>query len=323
MLEYNGGMPDAKPHSDGAVEVERPYFPYSRFLRQKFGCRVHKITLDAGLGCPNVDGTVGRGGCIYCDAASFSPARRGPRAPIREQLRIGIRRVTHVTKARKFLAYLQPGTNTHTSPAQLREIICEAIDHPDVVGLAVSTRPDCMPEPVLDAITEFKERTYVSVEYGLQSIHDATLERINRGHGYAAFLDAVERTSKREIDICAHVILGLPGESAEDMWATARELGRLRLAGVKIHSLHVVKNTPLADMYERAELRLMGLEEYVAVASRFLEYLDPRTAIHRLSASIPPEYLVAPTWCLEKSRVRDMIDADLKARGARQGHDRS
>jgi len=298
---------------------DRRYYPYSRFVRETFGTRVHKISLDAGLGCPNRDGTIGTGGCIYCDEASFSPSRRGPRLSLPEQLEVGIRRVGRISKAEQFIAYFQPGTNTYAPLERLREVYCQALEHPQVVGLAVSTRPDCVTGEVLDLLAELAERVHVSIEFGLQSSHEETLRRLNRGHDAAAFGDAVARARQRGLDVVAHVILGLPGEDEAAMWATARELGAIGPIGVKMHSLYVARGTPLAEMYQRGRVRLLDLDQYVHVAVGYLERLHPRSVIHRFSGNAPPEYLVAPEWCLDKARVRAMIEAELKRRDTRQG----
>src|SRR5262245_47429736 len=221
---------------------DRRYYPFSRFLRQRFGARVYRVTLDAGFTCPNVDGTVAYGGCVYCDNRSFSPNRRLPRVAIAEQVRRGVAVLEKRYGADRFLAYFQAATNTYAPVEKLRRLYDEALRHPQVIGLAVGTRPDCVPEPVLDLVTEYARGRYVCLELGLQSIHDRSLDWMNRGHYFDAFVDAVRRCAGRGFDVCAHVILGLPGESAEDMLATADALAALPVQAVKIHNLHVVTN---------------------------------------------------------------------------------
>jgi uncharacterized protein len=213
------------------------YYHYNYYLRQKFGGRVQKVSIDAGFTCPNVDGTVATGGCTFCDNRSFSPSRRLPRQGVLGQIDEGIRRLKWRYEVDRFLAYFQPATNTYAPVERLRPLYAEAVSHPQVVGLAIGTRPDCVPDDVLDLLAEISGRTYLSVEYGLQTIHDRSLDWMNRGHHYDAFLDAVERSRGRGFEICAHLILGLPGESREDMLATARELARLTIDAVKIHNL--------------------------------------------------------------------------------------
>jgi radical SAM protein (TIGR01212 family) len=298
---------------------ERRYHALSRYLRARFGARVYRVTIDAGFTCPNVDGTVAVGGCVYCDNRSFSPNRRLPRTGVREQVRRGVAALGRRYGADRFLAYFQAATNTYAPVEKLRRLYDDALDHPQVVGLAVGTRPDCVPDPVLDMLEWYARHTYVCLELGLQTVHDRSLEWMNRGHDAGAFLDAVSRCQGRGFDLCAHVILGLPGESAADMLATADALAALPVQGVKIHNLHVVKGTPLEGMYRRGEVDLFGRDEYVRVVCDFLERLPPGMVIHRLSGDAPPDYLVAPAWCLDKPALLGAIDAELARRGGWQG----
>ncbi len=206
------------------------YQAYNFVLRQRFGVRVQKVSIDAGFTCPNVDGTVAKGGCTFCDNRSFSPSRRLPRAGILGQIDQSIARMRRRYKnCQHFLAYFQPATNTYAPVDKLRALYEEALSHPQVVGLAVGTRSDCVPDDVLDLLEELAGRTYVSVEYGMQTMHDRSLDWMNRGHHHDSFLDAVERSRGRGFEICAHAILGLPGESHDDMLATARELARVSI----------------------------------------------------------------------------------------------
>ncbi len=201
------------------------YHAYNFYLQRRFGGRVRKVSIDAGFTCPNVDGTVARGGCTFCDNRSFSPSRRSPRMSGRDvqgQISEGIRRLKWRYDCDKFIAYFQPATNTYAPVEKLRPLYEAALDHLQIVGLAIGTRPDCVPDEVLDLLQEFAGRTYLSVEYGLQTIHDRSLDWMNRGHHYDSFLDAMERSRGRGFEICAHAILGLPGESHDDMLATAR-----------------------------------------------------------------------------------------------------
>ena len=194
------------------------YHGYNRFLRRKFGGRVQKVSVDAKFTCPNVDGTVATGGCTFCDNRSFSPSRRLPRQAIREQIDAGIRQLRwRYRGVEKFLAYFQPATNTYAPVDRLRSVYEEALEHEQVVGMAIGTRPDCVPDDVLDLLSEIAGRTYLSVEFGLQTIHDRSLDWMNRGHHYDAFLDALARSRNRGFEICAHVMLGLPGETRECM----------------------------------------------------------------------------------------------------------
>jgi radical SAM protein (TIGR01212 family) len=298
---------------------QQRYYPFSRFLRQLFGTRVQRVTIDAGFTCPNVDGTITVGGCVYCDNRSFSPNRRLPRTTIREQVRRGIAILGKRYGVDRFLAYFQAATNTHAPVEKLRRLYDEALDHPQIVGLAIGTRPDSVPDPVLDLLQEYARGRYVCLELGLQTIHDRSLDWMNRGHHYDAFVDAVRRCQGRGLDLCAHVILGLPGESHAHMMATAEALAGLPVHAVKIHNLHVVRDTPLEDQYREGSVRLFERDEYVSVVCDFLERLPPGIVIHRLSGDAPPDYLVAPTWCLDKPALLQAIHDELECRDSWQG----
>jgi len=295
------------------------YHTYRHFLQQRFGGRIRHVSINAGFTCPNVDGTVARGGCVFCDNRSFSPSRRVPRAAIAAQIDEGIRRIRLRYRAEGFLAYFQPATNTYAPADELRALFETALTHPDVVGLVIGTRPDCVPDDVLDLIADLASRHYVAVEYGIQTIHDRTLDWMNRGHHYDVFLDAVERSRGRGFEIGTHVILGLPGESREDMLATAREIARLDLDSVKLHNLYAVEHTPLADWVRSGEVKLMEREEYVQAACDFLELLPPRMVIERVTGEAPPEYLVGPPWALDKAGTLKALEAEMVRRETWQG----
>ena len=298
----------------------RRYFAYNEYLRSRFGGRVQKVSVDAGFTCPNVDGTVAIGGCTFCDNRSFSPSRRLPRQSILEQLDEGMRRLQRrYTRCRQFIAYFQPATNTYAPIEKLRRVYFEALSHPQVVGLAIGTRPDCVPNQVLDLLQEIAGRTYLSVEYGVQTIHNRSLDWMNRGHHYDAFLDAMERSRNRGFEICAHVILGLPGESWDDMMATADELARLRLDAVKIHNLYAVKNTVLADQVARGEVQLLDRSTYIGTLIDFLERIPPTTIVERVSGDAPPDYFLGPSWCLDKNGLKRALQAELARRDSWQG----
>jgi radical SAM protein (TIGR01212 family) len=309
-------MPASLPHG---FSPERRYRSFSAFLRERFGGKVWRVTIDAGFTCPNVDGTVTTGGCVYCDNRSFSPNRRLPRATVRDQVRRGIEILGRRYGADRFIAYFQAATNTHAAVDRLRRLYDEALDHPQVVGLAVGTRPDSVPGPVLDLLGEYARGRYVCLELGLQTVHDRSLDWMNRGHHADAFFDAVARCQGRGLDLCAHVILGLPGESHADMLATADALASVSVGGVKIHNLHVVRSTPLEEMYLRGEVRLFERDEYVQVVCDFLERLPPEMVIHRVSGDAPPDYLVAPAWCLDKPALLRAIHTELARRDSWQG----
>jgi hypothetical protein len=249
------------------------YTDLRSFLQRWFGCRVHKITLDAHFTCPNLDGSKAVGGCIFCHQGSghFTLGTAG----ISEQLERGKAYLRQRHKAEKFLAYFQRYTNTYAAVDSLRDLYDEALAVEDIVGLVVGTRPDCVPDPVLDLLQEYARGTYVSVEYGLQSIHDRTLARINRAHGSAEFVDAVHRTAGRGVHTCVHVMLGLPGATRADMLTTAQAIAELPLDGIKIHLTYVLKHTMLGDMYLQGQYRPMEMTEYVETVCDFLELLPP------------------------------------------------
>jgi radical SAM protein (TIGR01212 family) len=295
------------------------YRAFSQFLKERFGAKVWRVTIDGGFTCPNVDGSVTVGGCVYCDNRSFSPNRRSPRIGIRDQVRRGIAIVQKRYRADRFLAYFQAATNTHAPVDKLKRLYDEALDHPQIVGLAIGTRPDSVPDEVLDLIQHYARTRYVCLELGLQSIHDRSLDWMNRGHHYDAFLDAVRRCTGRGFDRCAHVILGLPGESREDMLATADALAGLPVQAVKIHNLHVVRDTPMEKMYRDGTVPMFERDEYVSVVCDFLERLPASMVIQRLQGDAPPDYLVAPTWCLDKPGLLRAIEEELRRRDSWQG----
>ena len=278
-----------------------------------------RVSVDGGFTCPNRDGHLASAGCIFCDPASFSPSRRLGLESITAQIDEGVRRLRIRHRGDRFVAYFQPATNTYAPVERLREAYQEALAHPDILGLIVGTRPDCVAEDVLDLLSELSRQTWLTIEYGLQTIHDRTLQWINRGHGYAAFVDAHRRTRRRGLEIGVHVILGLPGESRDDMLATAQELARLGIDSVKIHNLYAVRGTRLAELVAAGEVRLPELAEYVSCAADFLEQLPPDCVVDRLSGDAPPQYLVGPDWCRDKAAVRAAIEAELLRRGSWQG----
>ena len=296
------------------------YYAYNFALKQRFGCRVQKVSVDAGFTCPNVDGTVAKGGCSFCDNRSFSPSRRLPRAGVLGQIDQSIARMRVRYKSCKhYLAYFQPATNTYAPVERLRPLFEEALSHPQVVGLAIGTRSDCVADDVMELLEELAARTYLSVEYGMQTMHNRSLEWMNRGHDHDSFLDAMERSRGKGFEICAHVLLGLPGESHEDMLATARELARVGVDAVKIHNLYCVKNTKLAEQVEAGEVELIGQDTYVQAVVDFIELLPPTVVVERISGEAPPDYFVGPSWCLDKPAVKRAIEAEFVRRDSWQG----
>jgi radical SAM protein (TIGR01212 family) len=303
----------------GIVMVGKRYRIFSEELKRLFGCRVHRISVDGGFSCPNRDGTVGTDGCIYCGGAgsgSFGIARG---LAVAAQLEQGKEVMVRKYKAARFIAYFQPYSNTYAPVARLRALYDEALAVPDVVGLIIGTRPDCLPPAVLELLAEYRERTYFWLELGLQSPLDQTLRLLQRGHDYAAFAEAVANCHRLGIRVCVHLILGLPGESREEMLATAGLLNLLGVAGVKIHLLHVMRGTPLADMHAQGMVPLLTRDDYVGLVCDFLERLDPAIIVQRVTGDGMREHLVAPLWSLAKFEVLNAIDAELERRGSRQG----
>jgi radical SAM protein (TIGR01212 family) len=222
-------------------------------------------------------------------------------------------------RAKWFIAYFQPFSNTFGPVHHLRNCYDQALAVEDVVGLAIGTRPDCLPDPVLDLLGEYQQSTYFWLELGLQSIHDRTLNYIQRGHDYACFLDAYQRAKQRDLPICAHVILGLPGETRDDILATADELARLKVDGVKLHLLHILNGTPLGEFYKQGQVAMLEMQEYAELVVDFIERLPPGTLIQRLTGDGPRDILLAPIWSMNKWEVLNAIDAELERRGSKQG----
>jgi radical SAM protein (TIGR01212 family) len=298
---------------------EKRYNQYSRHLEQIFGCKVYKVTLDAGFTCPNRDGTISSGGCIFCDeSGSFSRAHSNL-LPVDQQLIVGIEQLKNRFKAKKFISYFQAFTNTYDSIGKLKDVYDKALCHNDVVGLSIGTRPDCINPEKIDLISSYTDNHYVWVEYGLQSIHNKTLKLINRGHSAEDFINAVKITQNKKINICAHVIIGLPGETKEDILTTAKTLADIGINGVKIHLLCVLQGTELEKMFHKKEFELLTIDEYVDIVCDFLEILPPDVTIHRIAGNGLKEILVAPKWLSDKFKILNRIDQKLEERNSRQG----
>jgi radical SAM protein (TIGR01212 family) len=297
----------------------KPYRLFSAHLKERFGMRVHKISVDAGFGCPNRGGSRDLPGCLFCDPGGSGAVGIDRRLGVAEQLELGKEVMTRKYHAGKFLAYFQPFSNTHAPPDRLRSLYDEALAVPDVVGLAVGTRPDCVDDAVCELLAEYHRRTYFWLELGLQSRHDRTLVRLRRGHDYACFLRAYAAAKARGLRVCVHVIIGLPGEGRAELLATAAELARLQVDGVKLHLLHVLDGTPLGELYCRGEIEVLDQAGYVGLVADVLERLPATTLIHRLTGDGPRAALLAPLWSLNKWEVLNAIDAELARRGSVQG----
>jgi radical SAM protein (TIGR01212 family) len=300
------------------VPLER-FRRYNRWLQDRFGERVYKVIVDAGFTCPNRDGTVATGGCTYCNNSSFRPPSAIKTDPSRDQVREGIAYIRKRFHAHKFIVYFQPFSNTYADTAYLQKLYTDAIDHPEVVGLAIGTRSDGVDEEKIQMIDEIGRRTFVSLEFGVESIYDETLRRVNRGHDYAAVLRAMELTRGKSFHVGAHLILGFPWETRDQWLAMADEVSRLNLAMVKIHHLHIVRGTALAAEYSRNPFRVLDYEEYLDLLADFVERLDSRIVIERMFGEAPFGLLVAPNWNRSKNDLVLDIQKKFEERGVIQG----
>ncbi len=285
----------------------KPYRDLNTYFRSLYGTRVHKVTVDAGLGCPNRDGTLSTGGCIYCNAKGSGTGAFQQGLSVTRQIENSKTRIARRFKTDKLLAYFQSFTNTYAPITRLKSLYDEALAIDNVVGLAIGTRPDCVDRTVLDLLESYARRRLVWIEYGLQSAHDHTLALINRGHDFACFRKAVIATQNRGINICAHVILGLPGESRQEMLATADAIAGLGLDGVKLHLLYVVRKTPLAAWHRDGRYRCLEQDEYVELVCEFIARIPESMIIQRLTGDPHPDELIAPAWSLQKRETLEMI----------------
>jgi len=295
------------------------YNAFGRFLKEKFGCRVYKVSVDGGFTCPNRDGSVGVGGCIYCNNESFRPRSAGRLKPLKDQVRDGIEYLRNRFRADKFIVYFQPFTNTHAPLEKLIPLYEAAMDHPDVIGLSLGTRPDCIDDEKIEWLENLAHTRFVALEYGLQSIYDKTLERINRGHNFQCWLDAMSRTRNRGIWLCTHIILGFPWETREEMLHTADVLSDKGLDSLKLHHLHIVRNTLLESQYQKNPFPLLTLEGYAELVVDFLERLNPDICIERLFGAAPENQLIGPAWGKNNSEIRRLVEQRLADRDTHQG----
>ncbi|HQI81454.1 MAG TPA: TIGR01212 family radical SAM protein [Deltaproteobacteria bacterium] len=295
-----------------------PYRAFSAFLRERFGTRVRKITLDAGLSCPHRDAS-GSGGCIYCNAlgSGTGAARRG--LSVQDQIEAQMKAVRQRDDKAAFIAYFQSFSNTNAHVRILKPLYDAVLPYPDIVGLAIGTRPDCVDTERLDLVAEYAGARLVWMEYGLQSGSDETLRRINRGHDVQTFIDAVNLTAGYPVRQCAHVILGLPGEGTEDFDRTAELVSSLPVTDVKIHLLYVAQGTPMEDMLRQGGYRPMGLPDYARAAARFIGLLREDIVVQRITGDPHADELVEPRWALDKAAVRNAILQEMAGSGITQG----
>lgn len=299
--------------------MKRRYFYFGDYLKEQFGVKVYKVNVDAGFTCPNRDGTLGSTGCIYCNNDSFRPSSCAPSKPLSKQIEDGIAYLKNRYKAKAFLVYFQPYTNTYGPVDLLEKLYREALSHPEVIGLAIGTRPDCVDSEKLELLRELSQKHMILVEYGLQSIYDRSLKFIRRGHDYNTFLRAVYETHERGILVGAHIIVGLPTETREESLMMADEINQHPIKFLKIHQLQVVKDTVLARLYNLKPFPLFDYEDYLDFIVEFLERLCPDIVIQRLFATAPEEILIAPKWGRTKQQILNDIERRLEERDACQG----
>ncbi|MDP4240956.1 MAG: TIGR01212 family radical SAM protein [Bacteroidota bacterium] len=297
------------------------YLNYNQVLKSEFTERVQKISINAGFSCPNRDGSLGTGGCTYCNNQTFSPEYCKATKSVSEQVKEGISFFHHKYQAQHYLAYFQSYTNTYDSIDNLKAVYEEALSYPNVVGLVVGTRPDCVSNELLDYFAELTKKYYVMIEYGIESTNDRTLEFINRGHDYARAEKAIRDTAEHGIRVGAHIILGLPKEEREDILLHAGNLSQLPITSLKIHQLQLVRGTKMAEQYSKHPewFHLYTANEYIDLAIDFLERLNPDIAIERFVSQSPKNLLIAPDWGLKNFEFTAKIEKRLKERNARQG----
>ena len=302
-----------------AVHPEIRINSYGWYLRKRFGCRVSKVNVDAGFTCPNRDGSRGTGGCIYCDNSSFSPGATQPHISIEEQMLAGMDYHRKRLGSQKFIIYFQKFTNTYDSVERLHSLYHRALAHPDVVGISVGTRPDALSDGAIELLADIARERYVCLELGLQSMDDEILAGINRGHTFEEYLGAVNRVSGKGMDICTHLIYGFPGESRTGFLKSADMIASLGINSVKLHQLHAVKGTRLAELYGRGEFVPLALDEYIAAAADFLELIPAAVTVQRLYGSAPLQIRVAPEWNLKNNQMWFAVLNELKRRNSWQG----
>ncbi|HON58871.1 MAG TPA: TIGR01212 family radical SAM protein [Smithella sp.] len=292
------------------------YYDLKSYWRNLFGCNVHKLQIDAGFTCPNRDGSVSVGGCIYCDGRGSKLRQKGPLPSVTEQIESG--KKYYERQAAKFVGYFQTFTNTYASVEKLRALYDEALAQKDIIGLSIGTRPDCVGHDVVELLRGYAGKYHVWVELGLQSIHDKTLKFINRGHDFQRFVDAVYALSGKNINICTHIIIGLPGESDKDVLSTAKAIANLPLQGIKIHSLLALEGTALGEMYKKGDIQMLSKERYVSLVADVLEILPPEMVIQRLTADGYRDIFLAPQWAMNKLDVLNAINRELERRNSYQ-----
>lgn len=297
------------------------YHTWNYYLRHRFGGKVAKIPIDAGFTCPNIDGTKGVGGCIYCDNGSSSREHFGTRGVtcLREQFERGKTAMSKKWESCGYIIYLQAHSNTYAPIGELCRIYSEVISYEDVLGLSVATRPDCIDDKTAKLLADIAKEKFVMVELGLQTVHEKTAKLINRCHSYQEFLSAYELLTKLGLKVCVHIINGLPGETRDMMMETVKRVGALEPFSLKIHLLHIIEGTPIAKMYRQGKVDIFTLDEYVNLICDQLEYLPAQTVVQRLTGDGDKNKLLSPIWSTKKFVVLNEIDKEMARRGTMQG----
>ncbi len=295
------------------------YHTWSRHLKDEFGFKVFKVALDAGFDCPNRDGTVAFGGCTFCSVAGSGDFAGDRVDPIDVQFAEIRDRMHKKWKDGQYMAYFQAYTNTHAPLEKLKEKFETALAQEGVVALSIATRPDCLPDDVVDYLAELHERTYLWVELGLQTVHEKTAALVNRAHDFKVYVEGVEKLRKRGIRVCTHIINGLPLENYDMMMETAREVSKLDVQGIKIHLLHLLKGTPMVKQYEKGHLEFLEKDEYISLVVDQLEILPPDMIVHRITGDGPIDLMIGPMWSVTKWEVLNGIDKELERRDSWQG----
>ncbi len=298
---------------------DKRFYSLNYFLRHKFGCKVIKISLDAGFSCPNRDGTISRGGCIFCSERGSGDFAGSREFSIHQQFENIKSLMNNKWKNGKYIAYFQAYTNTYGPVEVLREKYYEAMNQENVVGIAIATRPDCLSEQVLDLLEELNNKIYVWVELGLQTSNENTAIKINRGYNLETFEKAVKSLRKRKIDIVVHTIFGLPGENENDMLNTIKYISNKDIQGIKFHLLHLMKNTPLVNLYNKGQLKFLEKQQYIDIVCKSITLLPKSIVIHRLTGDAPRKLLIGPLWSLKKWEILNSIDNTLEQRDWYQG----
>jgi radical SAM protein (TIGR01212 family) len=315
------------PGTNPFIRTDQRFFTYNQYIQWRFGQRIHRVTIDAGFTCPNRDGTIASGGCTYCNNDGFSPASQlfrakvylKPSVPIQQQIENQIPFLKKRFHTDRFLAYFQAYSNTYAPIKELESLYNEALAHPDIMGLAIGTRPDCVDNEKLQLLENIAQNHYVSIEYGCESIYDRTLQWVHRAHDYKCFVDTVNTTAGQHIDITTHIILGFPTETREEMVAMADALSELPIDFIKIHNLHIVEKTALASMYQSNPFHVLDKDEYVELVTDFVERLSPRIGIQRLYGDAPKDMLIAPRWLTNGNEMGKWVQEELVRRNSYQG----